>query len=258
MSGRRRVRSPDLALVCGLSLLGLLVSLVAPGNWLQAVVLAPLVLAAPGYALTAALFPPGALEREDRVVYSFVLSVSAAALGGLVLQVVLNLDRGAWLALLLAITLAACAVAQRRRVSLPIQHADAALPRPPAGAIWAISFAAALAVAAIAVGVAVDGVREQQGRQRFTSFWALPVTTADGATRIEAGLWRHGGPASYRLLVSQGQRPLQSLRLRLGSRERWRTLLDPAVSAQPSPVLLTLYHRSAPYRSVELDLGTSP
>jgi len=253
-----RPRSLDLAIACGLAALGLLVSIFSPGGWLQAAALAPLALAVPGYAIAAALFPPGAIEREDRLVYSFVFSVSAAALGGLVLQIVLPLDRGAWLGLLVLLTFAAGVVAQWRRATLPIQHASAPPIRPPGGVLWAIAFLTALTIAGGAITIAAGGVREQQSRQRFASLWALPVKAAEGgATRVEVGVWNHGGPAAYRLEVSRDERAIQNLRLRLGPNQRWHIKLGPRISAA-GPLLLTLYHRSAPYRNVELGHRGTP
>ena len=130
-------------------------------SWLQALLL-PFVLFVPGYAIAAALFPPQTIRRSDRVVYSFVFSISAAALGGLALQVFVGLGLGAWLGLLLAITLGAAAIALVRRDSLPIQAAPRPRLRLPARPLWALGFLAALAIAGVSVSIAVQGVREQQ------------------------------------------------------------------------------------------------
>ncbi|HXR29788.1 MAG TPA: DUF1616 domain-containing protein [Solirubrobacterales bacterium] len=249
MSPRAPNRVLDLRLACGLAAIGLIGTLVSPGGWLQAVLLSPLVLVATGYAITAALFPPGATEREDRYVHVFVFSVSAAALGGLLVQFAVDLDRAAWIAISTIVTFGASAIAARRRQTTPIQRRRSAPLRAPAGALWAVGFLAALVIAGAAVAIATDGVHEQQSRQRFASLWGLPVGTG-----IEAGVWNHGGPTTYRLDLSDGDELLESLRLRLSTHERWSKRLGATVAGRTGTLLLTLYHDALPYRSVELDL----
>ena len=256
MSPRGRMRSPDLAIACGLAVAGLLVSIADPGDWLQGAVLAPLVLVAPGYAITAALFPPATIRSLDRVVYSFVFSLSAASLGGLALQLVLDLDRVAWLALLVLITLAASAVARSRRAAPSSQQIGIARAiRLPSSPLWAITFLAALTITAGAIAVATGGVHEQQSRQRFASLWALPEQTDTGATWIEAGVWNHGGPARFGLEISGGGEAIYSRALRLGPNERWRAKLRPEVLPGTEVLTVTLKHGSRPYRSLELNIG---
>jgi len=250
------MRSPDLAIACGVAVVGLLVSIADPGHWLQGAVLAPLVLVVPGYAIAAALFPPAAIRSLDRVVYSFVFSLSAASLGGLALQLVLGLDRVAWLALLALITLAASAVARWRRGAPPIQQTGIArairLPRSP---LWAIAFLAALTIAAGAIAVAINGVHEQQSRQRFASLWALPGQTDTGATWIETGVWNHGGPGRYTLEISGDGQAILSRQLQLASNQRWSAKLRPEPPPGTEALRVTLKHGSTPYRSLELSLG---
>lgn len=255
MTGRAPARSRDLAVACALAALGLAIAIVSPGGWLQAATLAPLVLLVPGYALAAALFPPGTLDHEDRVVYSFALSVSSAALGGLTLQVVLGLGRGTWLGLLIGVTLAASAVARARRNALPIQTTPTPPARPPAELLWLLAFLAALAVAGGAIVVAAHGVRQQQSEQRFASLWAVPAKASGGPARVIVGVWNHGGPASYRLKVSVGGKLIQTLRLRLHPNQRWHTTLTPRSTPGARPLRMTLFHGATAYRSVELGIG---
>src|SRR4029079_2686500 len=79
----------------------------------------PLVLFVPGYAVAAALFPPGFVTRDERAALTVAFSVGAWALIGLVLQIFINLDRGVWLAMLLLVTLTGVVLAQMRREGLP-------------------------------------------------------------------------------------------------------------------------------------------
>jgi len=247
MSRRRRPAAADLVAACTMGFAGSLVAAFSPGGWLQLWLSGLFVLATTGYAIGAALFPPGTLEREDRWIYSFVLSVSAAALGGLAFQLLVDLSRGAWAAIAMSITLCASAVAWRRRFQPQLDEARRTPARPQAGVLWAITFLAALTIGGVAIAVAAGGVHEQQSRQRFASLWAVP-----GDGRIEAGVWNHGGPARYRLEVRSDGKPIESLRLRLAPDQHWRVLLGPAASESDSDVLITLYHGRIPYRSVEL------
>ncbi len=242
-------RSFDLLGACLIAVVGLLVTVAAPGGWIQAVPLLLLVLAASGYAISAALFTPGAIERSDRVAYSFVFAVAAADVGGLLLQFAVDLDRWAWFALLAGIDVIASAIAWRRRTSMPI-HGHTAPLRLPAGPVWAVCFLAALAIAGGSVAIAVEGVHEQQSRQRFASLWALPV---DGG--VEAGVWNHAGPSSYLLDVTSDGQTIERLRLRLPAGGRWRQMLGPGVSSTTPSLLLTLYRGSVAYRSVELNIA---
>lgn len=244
-------RSRDLLAACLIAAVCLPVTIAAPGGWVQAIPFLLLVLAVSGYTLSAALFPPATIEVGDRVVYSFVFALSAAALGGLLLHFAVDLDRWAWFLLLAAIVLSASAIAQWRRRSMPIQR-PTATPGLPAGTLWAICFLTAMAIAAGAVTIAVGGVHEQQSRQRFVSLWAIPV--GDG---VEAGIWNHGRPGRYRLDVSSGGRTLERLKIRLPPGGRWKRMLGPRVSSATSGLLLILYRDSIPYRSVDLDISDS-
>ena len=84
MNPTSRRGSRDLAVVC-LGAIASLVLMALPFDGLvKALLLVPMVLVLPGYALSAALFPPSTLTRAERLVYTFALSVGAASLGGLV------------------------------------------------------------------------------------------------------------------------------------------------------------------------------
>jgi hypothetical protein len=249
------MRSPDLAIACGAAVAGLLISIADPENWLQAAVLTPLVLVVPGYAIAAALFPPGGIRHLDRIIYTFAFSISASALGGLALQLVLELDRAAWLGLLVVITVAASAVAGARRATLPIQRRDpAASIRLPTSPAWAIALLA-LAITAGAIAIAIEGVHEQQSRQHFASLWALPGHSEAGATWVETGIWNHGGPANYRLEISGDGQTIYSRQLRLAPHQRWSAKLRPTVPAGTDVLVVALKHRSSTYRELELGIA---
>jgi hypothetical protein len=247
VNGRGRPGARDLLACCAIAIAGSLVLLISPEGWIQAVLLGALVLATTGYAVCAALFPPGALEDEDRWVYSFVFSIAAAAIGGLALQLLFDLGRGAWATIAALIAIGASASAWQRRRAVPRRPRRAG-GRSLKGAFWAVGFLVAAAIGGVAIAVATSGVHEQQSRQRFASLWAVP-----SGERVEAGVWNHGAPARYRLEVRSGGRPVESRQLRLAPNQRWSALLGPAVSASGPETMITLYHGRVPYRSVELN-----
>jgi hydrogenase/urease accessory protein HupE len=251
---RGRQPSADLIAVAALAGLGALVAISSPSSLLQVVLAGPLVLLLPGYAIAAALFPPGALPRGHRFVYTFVFCVRAAVLGMLVLQLALDVRRTAWICLLLGITLAAAAIAWRRRRELPIQASTASGVRLPAGPLWVVGFVVATALAAVSIGVASDGVREQQSRQTFASLWADPTGPPDSEAPVEVGVLNHGGPTSYRLEVRIEGELVEDLPVRLRGRQQWqRTLLPPVTSSSPG-LNVALVRGGERYRTVELNI----
>lgn len=250
---RGRSGSTDLLVVVLLTLLAILLAATSPPGWLQAIGLAPLAIALPGYALVAALFPPGTLAPSDRFVHAFVFCISAAALGGLLLQLVVDLDRAAWIAIMATVSLTGSAVAWRRRQALPIQY-EAEMRRPPPGTAWGLAFLLAIAGGAAAILIASDGVHEQQSRHVFTSLWAVPSAEPGGAGPVRVGVVNHGGPASFELEVSASDEVLQRLPVRLGTRREWRVELPPPVDSGTKSLRIALVHGSVPYRSVELNI----
>jgi len=260
----RRHPARDLLLVGVLALVGGLAALSPLPSWLQFVLLAPLALVLPGYALSFALFPSGTLALLERCVYVFVFSLSAAAIGGMIVQLTLALDRTAWVLLEVAITLGAVAIALRRRALLPIQLRGQTTTGPTEdrrqagfGAIAAIAFAGAAALAVFAVATASDGVHEQRARQVFASLWAVPGAAADGRAPVRVGVWNHGAPSSYRLQVSSAEQVLAQISVRLSSRQKWERTLTPPPDAATGDLELTLFHDSRPYRSIVLNIGES-
>lgn len=247
-------RRADLGAVTALTVVSALAVLASPPDWLQAALLLPLALALPGYALAAALFPPGTIPAFQRIVHSFVLSVAAAAVGGLFLQLVTTLDRTAWACLLIGITLGATAVAWVRQRNLSIQPAQRGQPRTRVPLLAVLLFGVAAAGAAVSVAMAVEGTREQQSRQSFASLWAYPVHGGPAAT-IEVGVWNHGGPTNYRLSVRIEGKIVENVPVHLESRPTWERVLDPPVNASSNSLLIELIHAGHSYRSVELNMG---
>lgn len=257
-------RSRDLVVTAAASLASLVLIALPFGGLVKGILLLPMVLVLPGYALAAAVSPRGGLSRSDRAVYTVALSVGAAALGGLVWQFAFVLSREAWALLLVSITLAGCAIAQRRRTrQAPIRdqkrpqspRANPERSRPsrlelPTVLTALIGVAAAIA----AIAIAVDGLQEQRAESHFSALWVVPPKPNSGA--VEVGVLNHQNAAhEYRLEVEAGGREIQDWQGRIGSRGRRRVLLGPGMIPPGTRLLISLYRDGVLYRRTELQTG---
>ncbi len=129
----RRLSAPwwgDLTAVVGLTLVAFVVALAPVPGPARTVALLPLLLVLPGYALTCAMFLPGEIGRDLRLVLSVAFSVGVAAVGGLVVQLVIRLDRPVWVTLLALVTVVAALAALRRRDGMPADTERPTLENP--------------------------------------------------------------------------------------------------------------------------------
>ncbi len=257
MSGSSKRFPPDLGIVCLLTLVALVAALADWPGWLQVAASLPLVLILPGYALAAALYPPGDLAAEERAVYTITFSVAVAAVGGLATQVVLDLDRSAWVGMLSAVTLAAAILAFRLRQREATDRRRPSPGRPSPSLVSVALILLSLAIAGGAIAVAAQGTREQSRRQVFTSLWAVPggPDLSDGVT---VGVWNHGRGSVDRLEVRQGTRNIRTWHLHLRGDQRWEAAVPgPALDAA-APLLVSVYREGRLYRTVDLDLEADP
>jgi uncharacterized membrane protein len=191
----------------------------------------PLVLFLPGYAITAALFPSGALGAAERLLFSVGLSLAAAALGGLLLHwASLGLAAASWAALLGNLTLLACLAALLRRRRLPAGETPRRAPRLtlPQGA--QLGMAALLVCGALLL--AREGAAAPSG-PGFTQLWALP-TKGGSQDSVRLGLSNHETRSMrYRLQVVAGGATVDTWPLiALEPGQEWQAIV--ALPAQPS------------------------
>lgn len=237
-------RDRDLVLAAGLAGLALAILVLPLPHFLQAIAALPLVLILPGYALAAAIFPPGFVTREERWVFTIAFSIVAAVLGGLVLQLLLDLGRGVWIGLLVVVTLGFCALASARRG--PIRKSA---PRPLAAPVPALPLAllAAAAICAIAVAVASHSAGEQLARSHFSSLWLLPSDRSEKA--LEVSIENHEGrTVHYTLRVGSLQQVERQWTIDLESGASWSA----AVPESPfgAAVFAALYRGKTLFRRV--------
>jgi uncharacterized membrane protein len=261
----RKARSSlDLLATIALALVGLLAALIPLDAWLRVLLLSPLVLVASGYAILAALLPDRELPGGERVVYSVGLSIAATALGGIVVQLAVELERTVWAVLLAVLTVAAALFALRRRAR------DGAEPQAAAGrtgphlalpgvlSTLAVTGAVAIAIAAVAISSA--GAKRERDAYEFTALWAQAVEPASGTGEAVAiGVDNHqGAPSRYRLVARQGGTTIAKRKLALPDAGRFRLRLQVASISPADPVAVSLHRDGAVYRRVFLESAAAP
>jgi uncharacterized membrane protein len=254
MSRLARHPARDLLAVLGLALLALLALVLPVPSVFQAVLVAPLALLLPGYALSAAIFRPGEIDRGLQAVLTVIFTMGVISVGGLVVQTAIALDTALYACLLLLATIVAAAVALRRRAVRPSPK-PVRSPLPRIGATTIAGFAAALLVSAIAIAVATAGQQHQLARERFTAMWILPHGTGREFSASIGVQNEAGSAASFELRAAQRGRPLRRWRFRLGSGDRWHGSLPAGDIFGEAAIVATLFKGDRPYRRVAIHPG---
>ncbi len=242
-----------------LLLVSLIASLAALSAWLgltwppvQAVFGLCLVLFAPGYALTAAFFPPRTLGFAERLLFTVALSLISTMLGSLALYwLQVPLRPVTWALLLAAITYYGSLLAWLRRRFIQSAAPALNLSLPQAGILGLAGLAV---VAAVSLARVPSGTTGLEG---YTVLWILPTNVVDppgvriGITSMEFT------PARYRLLVTVDGRPMREWdAISLGPGEKWEAVVPlSAQTAGPGKIEATLYRLDNPnvvYRQVSL------
>jgi len=251
-------RSFDLIVVIAAAVSAMCLALVGVEYMLPSILALLLVLVLPGYALTAALFPEQVLRTEERWLVIPGLSVTAAVLGGFVLNwTPWRLSSGSWAMLLGGLTVAASMAALLRRqktapASMRRLH-TAIKPRD------ALLFGAAALVVVVAVVIARGGAIGQP-RESFTQLWILPAGEAN-QDAVRLGI-SNMEPAtmSYRLQVYEGPYTIREWPvIVLEPSEKWEYVLAlPPHASSPDTIRALLYRVDEPevvYRQGELWRG---
>jgi uncharacterized membrane protein len=241
--------------VAGLAVAGLILAVVPLPGPVRTAALMPLILVLPGYALSATLFRPGEISRQLRAVLSVAFSLSAAALGGLVVQLFVGLDRTVWAALLAGVTVAAAAFALDRRDAMPADTEDARVRVPRLGLVTMAAILVATAIAGGAIALARDGVARQRSEAHFSSLWLVPGDPSAGEP-AEVGVSNHEDKTvSYRVVIREGARTIKRWRIHLGSNQSWQAHLAASASSGAAPLVGRLDRGGVPYRRVSVPIG---
>jgi uncharacterized membrane protein len=207
---REGVARSDMALVSALALLACLVCAAAPGGLapVRVPLALPLVLVLPGYATVTALFAPDTLRVPERIMLTLSLSIVAAILTGLAVDIAgFKLLAAPWVELLAVVTLVATATAiargHERALRLPGQ-----LPRLRPHEWLALLVAVVLLAGAAAIGFRpLPPPAKTQGTVMFGLLEApggrdgVCVSVINGEFHVE----------SYRVVVSVPGRPNRTL-----------------------------------------------
>jgi uncharacterized membrane protein len=248
----------DLTAVAGLALAGLALALVPVSGPVRTAALLPLLLILPGYALAAALFRPGEIGRELRVVLSIALSIAVSALGGLVVQRVVGLGRPVWAALLATVTVLATAIALVRRDAMPANSQEARLRLPRVGAASIVAMLAAMAITGGAIAIATGGVHRQLTRSHFSSLSLAPSGGSGTVPPFRVGVSNHEGRAiAYRLTVKRGAQTIRRWRFHLAANRDWEAELTATAISGTGPLAARLDRDQQPIHRVALRIGGS-
>lgn len=233
------------------------------------------VLALPGYSLSMALFPPGALDSAERSAIAFSLSLGIIVVGAPLLGFsgVLLAPQTIVLAITAVTLVATVAAALRRRV----RHApDRLTERPTAGlgVPAGVTRAALVAAGAVAVVIlALVGVSVLRQPLPATEFFilgpdgtvdSLPARVAPG-TRLSltVGIANAASPAdAYRVVAESGATRLAELGpIALAPGGSWTDRLEftvPASALGEIRILLFRGSETEPYRALRLNLEAAP
>jgi uncharacterized membrane protein len=224
-----------------------------------------LVLALPGYAVAAALFPVAALAMLDRVLVSLGLSMAMTILTGVVLGLTnVPLSPASWAAGLLLVTVVASVISWRsvpvvghvRRAASSLGTRGLATSRPRIPRRDVALFGLAVVCVAVALAIARIGALNAPS-QGFTQLW---MVQGEGNV-VQVGVSNHeGAPTKYRLVLRtpSGQvAEWPSIELNVG--EQWTS--DAQVPNTAPNLELDLYLAERPdsiYRQVVWGSGASP
>lgn len=236
----------DLEGAVGAAALSALLALALPFEALRLALALPLLFFLPGYAIAAATFAHGRIERRHFLVFSLGLSLAVLALGAIVLNYLPGGVRsGWWAALLFLVVLAACraaALRRPRRARAPIAWS---LPRVNGAQAGLLATGALVIVAAVVLAFTPLAATEAVG---YTEISIRPLAgDAAPGVRVAVGSGERG-ESSYRLRVEFGDGEGEATRRfeLVPGAERVLELQPPddlaaAATATEIPVAATLY-----------------
>jgi uncharacterized membrane protein len=190
----------------------------------------------------------------ERVALAVGLTISAAVLGGLLLQVIgVPLHRKAWTGLFADITLVGDVILMLRCLARPQIAADvpSAKWRLPVWPTAIYGCAALVAIGAVALADIGAAVQHYPG---FTELWLSP--RGGDATDASLGVSNHQGRTEeYRLILIRNGRVSATWHLALANGQEWQQTV--AITSKHSTVadLYLLPDLSHPFRYVQVNLA---
>ncbi len=244
MRGHRDLqRSAVAALACAL------VAALLPWEIVRIVAALPLTLFLPGYAIVAVAFGSDEPAWPKRLTLSFAVSLMVLALGALALNAFpFGIRTASWAVLLVAVVIAACLWAARRRdrpQSREGRRSFLAGLRPSWGSVAMLVAAATIAAAALVIAQKPLSAKNAEG---FTALWMLPTDAEEDAVRVGV-VSSEQNPASYRLEVKVENRSRRDYRVDLdpGQEESFEVEV-PRRPGGRTHVVASLYRQGEPRR----------
>jgi uncharacterized membrane protein len=255
----RRLSAPwwgDLTAVLAFTVVGFVVALSPLEGPARAAVLLPLALILPGYALTCAFFLPGEIRLDLRLVLSVAFSVGVAAVGGLIVQLAIPLDRPVSATLLVLVTVVASLVALTRRDGMPADTEQPTLRIPRIGLVSLVGMLAAVGIGGWAIALATDGAHRQANEAHFSSLWLVPAEDPPTSSAVRVGVTNHEGRATiYDLSVRRAAGTVRRWQLSLEADHTWNAELAASAIPGTGPVIAQLNRDGRRDHRVVLRLG---
>lgn len=245
--------------IIGWSLLALAIGLLPIVVWVRAVVWIPLVFVMPGYALIRAVLPKHSIPLLEGAVYTLAGSVSIVALTGVLLQLVLPVDRQIWAIAIVTVAVIAglAATLRRGRETATMLPLPAPILRISIQSTLTLALALGLVIGAVVLASA--GARSERATFHFTELWVLSVTASLHGSLVDVGVRNHQGDAeAYVVRVNQGRILLGTSKIHLADGQLWQKQVACKGGPSTKPVTVTLLHHAMVYHYVRLERCPTP
>jgi uncharacterized membrane protein len=207
-----------------------------------------LLLILPGFALASAAFAHRRLDPVERVLLTVALSLAAAVLVALCLDVTpWGLDRSSWAVALAGVTVASALVAAVRASERAVLAVRRRSVRPNRAQTAALACGAVLLAGAFWLATKPLPV---PGATGYTALWLVPAAGSTDVVRVGV---RSGElePSTYRLSLRVGARVVRGWKLRLAPSGAWEARVALPTGAGRVVAILHRGSSDAVYRQVD-------
>jgi hypothetical protein len=238
----RKPRYPDLVVAVAIAIAALVIVLLDVLPVIRVIVIIPLALFLPGYAIVSAVVPSGPppavdpLPGVEKTVAAIGLSIALTIFVGLALAFVnLGLSPVSWAASLTLLTSLTALIAWRRRLRRGQVARLPAVGRPRRREVATLTVAM---ISVIVVLVSARWVAMNQQPSTPVQLWALPVD--ETPTEIRMGVIAGTVPADYVLRVTSAGALVDEYPISLQSGQRWEKNLILTDEQQGRPTAIRL------------------
>ena len=245
MTGLRRLATQRDLMVAAVYVIACVAALFVPVPLVRAIVVVPLVLFVPGYALVSALFPLLVVPTVERVLMAIGASLGVTIIVGLVLSFAgIALTPVSWLAALAGVSIGGITAAALRRTRSGVDGPRLGLATMPRrGAL-------AVLIALLVVGNVVVGSRIVAGDQQQTpplQLWMLPIEGRP--LSAELGVQADDTGGRYAIVVSSAGSIVAQYNPFLRPNETWQTVVAFTPEVRSRPIVARLYEPGAAVES---------